>query len=65
MESTLISINGYYFVIGIDHAPTNEEDLENWDKRNKLAGAFLKCCVTEDVFQEIKYYKDDKDIWKI
>ena len=42
VESTLISINGYYFVIGIDHAPTNEEDLENWDKWNKLARAFFK-----------------------
>ena len=58
MESTLIYINSYYLVIGIEHAPTNEEDLEKWDKRNKLVGVFLKCCVTEDVFQEIKYYKD-------
>ena len=40
VESTLISINAYYLVIGIEIAPTNEEDLENWDKRNKLARAF-------------------------
>ena len=50
VESTLISINAYYLVIGIEPAPTSEEDLENWDKRNKLVGAFLKCCVTQDVF---------------
>ena len=65
VEFTLISINAYYLVIGIEPAPTSEEDLENWDKRNKLAGAFLKYCVTEDVFQEIKYYKDGTKIWKI
>ena len=45
--------------------PLYEEDLENWDKRNNIAGDFLKCCVTEGVFQEIKYYKDVTEIWKI
>ena len=46
VESKLISINAYYLVIGIEVALTNEKDLETWDKRNKLAEAFLKCCVT-------------------
>ena len=43
---------------------TEQRDLEKWDQINKEVGAYIKICVSDEVFAEIKNLRDDTKIWK-
>ena len=54
IEPFLTMRKQYDLVSGKEVPPSEQKALEKWDQRNKEAGAYIKICVFDEVFAEIK-----------
>ena len=50
IEPFLTMKKQYDLVSGKEAPPTEQKALEKWDQRNKEAGAYIKICVSDEVF---------------
>ena len=64
IEPFLTMRKQYDLVSGKEMPPTEQRALEKWDQRNKEAGAYIKICMSYEVFVEIKNLRDGIEIWK-
>ena len=65
IEPFLTMRKQYDLVSGKEMPPTEQRALEKWDQRNKEACVYIKICVSDEVFVEIKILGDGIEKWKM